>query len=92
MGISDIVKRILGGKAEPPLLEAVGSISDRPTLAADGDSGGKVLSFHLESRPGLEFRQAVSALAAEHKRGDKVKVSYRLDSGGAAVVELIQKL
>lgn len=78
--------------AEPPLLDAVGTISEKPRLIASDGDAPPMLTFRIDTRPELEFCRVVSPLAAERRAGDRVRVHYRLQSDNVAWVEWIESV
>ncbi len=89
MGMLDSFKKIGGGKQQD--LEIVGTIVEGPTPAGDGSTDKYTVVFRLDTRPDLEFRQVVSALAPKRRRGDRVKVHCRLNGSKVVTVEWVEK-
>ncbi len=86
MSVFDSVKGVLGdrrGRAKSE--EIVGTLVENPKLVEGARDSERVLVFHLDSRPDLEFRQVDRALATKRRRGDRVKVHCRVSSSVADV-------
>jgi len=88
MKVVDLIRRIAGKKEESR--EVVGTIISGPVSAPGGGTTRSAQVFRLDSRPDLEFRQEISPLESEHRRGDRVRVHYHLTKEGVAVVEWIE--
>ena len=87
MAISDLIRGVFGAKQRDE--EITGTIVDKPAIVEAKDST-QVLVFKLDSRPDLVFHQPITALASDHKRGDRVKVHCHLDGTGTAVVDWVE--
>jgi len=84
MGLGKLVQRI-AGKGQPVEQEIVGTLLSDPVLVRDGDVRAGEFSFHLDSAPDLEFRQERTFLTPDRKKGERIKVHYRLNHGVARV-------
>ncbi len=91
MGSEDLVRRT-AGHLEEPNREATGTIVHRPILSRGVATEGDVVIYRLDSAPELVFRQTVGHLAAHRKRGDRVRISYRLNGGNTAIVDWVENL
>lgn len=89
MTLTDFFRNVLGG--EPRSEEAVGTIIQGP-IVQPGVGDPPQLIFWLDSCPEVEFRQAVTPLAAERHRGDRVKVCFHRDPDEHAVVDWVERL
>lgn len=72
------------------MIEAVGTIIDGPRAIHDSGSETHLQIFRIDSIPDLEFRQVASPLAAERRRGDRVRVHYQLEGAKLARVAWIE--
>ncbi len=88
MGIVGLFRRM--ARREPETQEILGVITEGPTVMA-GAATPTVQVFRLDSRPDLEFRQAVSPLLASRRRGDRVRVRCWVNGDGTATVDRIEK-
>jgi len=88
MSIADLVKGIIHRQSPP--VETVGTIADGPTVVVDPHSSHRVAVFRLDTNPNLEFRQELSPLSVEHRRGDRVRVQYQMDGAGVAQVNWME--
>lgn len=87
MSLFDIFHKVVSHEPGETLIE--GTIVEGPSCVSDGD--GQTIHFRLDSKPDLEFRQILSPLAPDRRRGDHVRVHYRLD-GPVADVEWVERL
>lgn len=88
MSLAQRLLGLIGG--EPPMIEAVGTIIDGPRADHDGKSDTHLRVFRIDSLPDVEFRQVASPLAAERRRGDRVRVHYQLEGANLARVAWIE--
>jgi hypothetical protein len=79
----------LGG---PPELIAEGRIIEIQKSAPNGHEAS-MIEFTLDTRSDLTFRQTVSPLSPEYKRGEAVRVHYEpaRDQANIAVVHWIER-
>jgi hypothetical protein len=89
MSIMDLVRDITGNKQKDEVI--LGTIIDKPTAIAEGDASSEILVFRLDTLPETVFYQVVSALSADRKRGDRVRVHYHVDGGGKALVDWVEQ-
>lgn len=79
MSIADLFHNVLGHHDTSE--EVVGTIVDKPVLRDNDKATGEIVSFHLDSRPEVEFRQELSPLTPTHHPGDP-GLLLLVDSGG----------
>ena len=60
---------------DAPELIAEGQILEKPQESSNGTHR---IEFKLDSSQGLIFRQEVTGLSVSHRRGDSVRVHYRI--------------
>lgn len=89
MGIGGLLKGILGG-GQSASMEAEGSLIAKPEVV-EREGSPRIMVFRLDTMPDLEFHQEISPLAAEHHKGDQVKVHYQL-VGGIGQVEWVERI
>ena len=98
MGATSIVDWVKGmvGAGGQPEDEVTGTIVTKAIVrgpSPNGDhSSPDTLTFRLDSRPELEFRQAARALAPVRQRGDRVKVYCRIEGDGTATVRWVERV
>ena len=98
MGATSIMDWVKGkvGAGGKPEDEVIGTIIARamvPGLNTNGDhSSSDTLTFRLDSRPDLEFRQAARALVPVRQRGDRVKVYCHIEGNGTATVRWVERV
>ncbi len=93
MSVFDAVKGVLGSKGDKRKSEEiVGTLVENPKVVDQAGTAEKILVFHLDSRPDVEFHQVDRALATKRKRGDRVKVHCRLNGDGIADVDYMENV
>lgn len=89
MGFVSFLRGVM--RAEDPTTYVEGTIVDAPTrIDADG-AADRVFTFRLDTCPELQFRHALSAIASERRRGERVRVHYRM-AGKVADVHWVEKI
>lgn len=88
MSILSFFRGVIG--AEDPTAYVEGTITESNN-EVDVATTSRILTFRLDSCPDLSFRQEVSALAPDRRRGDRVRVHYRL-IGPVADVQWVEKI
>ena len=89
MSLFGAVRGALGDRKDKS--EAIeGTLVDNPKLVDGDGAAGRILVFHLDSRPDLEFREVDRPLVTKHRRGDRVKVHCRLAGNGVADVDWME--
>ena len=71
--------------------EMVGTIVEGPILVKTVSASRSKLVFRLDRQPELEFRQVVGPLTPERRSGDRIRVHYRIDGDGIALVEWTER-
>ena len=89
MSLLSFVRSVIG--VEEPTIYVEGAIVEAPRPVDGKDAADETVVFRLDSRPDLEFRQVRSALAAERRRGERVRVHYR-GVGPVVDVQWIEKI
>lgn len=94
MGIMGFLRGVIG--AEEPTTYVEGTIVDGPTVEGPTAVGGerrarRVVTFRLDTCLQVRFRQVVSALAPERRRGERVRVHY-LMRGPVAEVQWVERV
>jgi len=98
MGATSFVDWVKGkvGAGGKPEDEVLGTIVERSVAHGPGTNGDRstpdTLTFRLDSRPDLEFRQTARALVPARERGDQVKVYCRIEGNGTATVRWVEKV
>ncbi len=91
MGVFDAVKGVLGDRKDKRKSEeVVGRLIENPKVVEREGTAERILVFHLDSRPDVEFRQVDRALASKRRRGDEVKVHCRMNGDGVAEVDWME--
>ncbi len=91
MSVFDAVKGVLGDRRDKRKSEEiVGRLVENPKVVEREGASERMLVFHLDSRPDVEFRQVDRALASKRKRGDRVKVHCRMTGDGVADVDWME--
>jgi len=89
MSIMSFVRSVIG--AESPTTYVEGTIVEEPTKADGEGPTFRAVTFRLDTCPDLRFRQELSALAPERRRGERVRVHYRM-RGPTADVQWVEKI
>ncbi len=91
MSVFDAVKGVLRDRGDKRKSEEiVGNLVENPKVVERDGSAERVLVFHLDSRPDVEFHQIDRALASKRRRGDRVKVHCRMTGDGVADVDWME--
>ncbi|HVB97534.1 MAG TPA: hypothetical protein VNG11_07355 [Chloroflexota bacterium] len=77
--------RQIFGRGDAPELILEGHIVAKPKEELNGHHQ---FEFNLDSNSDLVFRQQVTGLSVNHKRGDNVRVHYRISRDDAHVADV----
>jgi hypothetical protein len=84
------IRQILG-RGDAPELVLEGHIAEKPKELSNSH---QEIEFTLDSRSDLVFRQQITGLSVAHKRGDAVRVHYRIspEDPHVAIVSWIESI
>jgi hypothetical protein len=89
MSLMSFLRGVVG--AEEPTTYVEGTIVDGPDQVDGDGTSNRTVVFRLDTCPEIRFRQVLSALAPERRRGERVRVHYRM-AGPIADVQWLERI